>query len=263
VSRLLLCLTVLLLASPALAGPGFDHTYADWDATLRKVVDAQGQVDYEGLAAVPAFGRFVEALAAVGPEDVAQWPREQQVAFWINAYNALTFQTILDAGIPPSIRDIKPEPWEAAKWPVAGRTVSLNWIEHTRLREQLKEPRVHFVLVCAAKSCPVLPNRAVLPTGLDAQLDRFARAFFQDARRNRVDLSTRTVHLSRILDWYGGDFAGLEGSPALGGLDGLNAKETAVVRYLARFLSEADRAVLGGGKISVVYNEYDWSLNRR
>ncbi len=261
--RLLSCCFLLLLATPLQAADGFDHSYADWDATLRRSVDAKGLVDYGSLKAQPAFARFVDSLANVSPEDVASWSRERQVAFWINAYNALTFQTILEAGIPDSIRSIQPDPWEDARWSVAGRSVSLNWMEHTRLREQLKEPRVHFVLVCAAKSCPVLPNRAVLPEGLDAQLERFARAFFQDAARNRIDRAAKTVHLSRILDWYGSDFEGAADLPAIGGLEQLSPKEAAVIRTMARYLSDADRALLGQGGISVVYNEYDWSLNRR
>ena len=260
--RLLLCALFLLPALPA-AGAGFDHGYADWDATLRKVVDGQGAVDYQALRDHPGFERTVASLASVSPEEVAGWSRDQQLAFWINAYNALTFQTILDAGIPASIRDIKPDPWEHGRWSVAGRNVSLNWIEHTRLREQLKEPRVHFVLVCAARSCPTLPNRAVLPEGLDVQLERFGRAFFQDARKNRIDRSAKTVHLSRILDWYGRDFVGLKGVPELPGLDGLGAKEAAVLRTMSTYVSDADRSVLAQGGLTVVYNEYDWGLNRR
>ena len=260
--RVLLCALFLLPALPALAG-GFDHSYPDWDATLRKVVDGQGAVDYDALKDHAGLARTLASFATLSPEDLASWPREQQVAFWINAYNALTFQTILDADIPASIRDIKPDPWEHARWSVAGRTVSLNWIEHTRLREQLKEPRVHFVLVCAARSCPTLPNRALLPEGLDAQLERAARGFFQDAGKNRLDRSGKTVHLSRILDWYGRDFVGLPGLPELPALDGLSAKEAAVLRTMARYVSEADRAVLARGGLTIVYNEYDWSLNRR
>jgi hypothetical protein len=260
--RMLSLLFVLLTASPAVAA-GFDHTYADWDSTLRQTVDAQGRVDYAALDGVTAYRRFIESLASLTAEEVAGWQRDQQVAFWINAYNALTFQTILDADIPTSIRDIKPDPWEQPRWSVAGRKVSLNWIEHTRLRAQLSEARVHFVLVCAARSCPTLPNRAIVPDGLDAQLERAARTFFGDATKNRIDGTSGTVHLSRILDWYGADFVGAEGTPELPGLEGRGAKETAVLRYLAKHVGDADRAVLARGGITVVYNEYDWSLNRR
>jgi len=252
----------LLLASPALAAP-FDQGYAAWDAVLRETVDDQGRVDYSALASQPGFEAFIASFAAVTAEEAAGWPRDEQLAFWINAYNALTMKSIVDAGIPASIRDIKPNAWEAERWSVAGHTISLNWIEHTRLRKQLKEPRVHFVLVCAARSCPILPNRAVLPTGLDGTLDALARRFFRDPSRNRVDAATHTVHLSRILDWYGGDFEGLPGTPEVADTAGLSPKEVAVIRAMAKYATDVDRPVLIAGGLTVVYNEYDWSLNRR
>lgn len=265
---MLLFCSVLFLSAPTDAcasepPPTFDHGYADWDATLRKHVDAAGRVNYAAVAKDPAFDRFVTSVAGVSAEDVNGWTRDRQVAFWINAYNALTFQTILDAKIPASIRDIKPDPWENARWSVGGRTLSLNWIEHTKLRGQLKEPRVHFVLVCAAVGCPTLPNRAVQPEGLDAQLERFTRTFFQDATKNRLDRASKTVHLSRILDWYGQDFVGAEATPDVPGSEALGSKEGAVLRYFARYASEGERAILAGGGFTVAFNEYDWSLNRQ
>ncbi len=244
---------------------GFDHTYANWDAVLRKHVDARGMVDYATLANDERLARFVADIGAVAPEEVGGWSRDQQVAFYINAYNALTFRTVLDALPIASIMDIKQrskdphDPWETARWRVAGRDVSLNWIEHTRLRAGLNEPRVHFVLVCAAKGCPTLPGRAVLPIRLDEQLESFARAFFTDPSKNRADAAGSRIHLSRILEWYGDDF--VPGSPAEPALEGRPAKEAASVRLLARYLPAADVAFIARNEFTVVFNEYDWALN--
>jgi hypothetical protein len=256
-----------LRAAWAAGGPApassFDHGYAAWDAVLKAHVDGSGMVDYAALKAEPGLRQFLSAVAAVKPEEVAAWSAPQQTAFYINAYNALTFQTILDAMPVASIRDIKPDPWENSRWTVAGRTVSLNWIEHSKLRRDLKEPRVHFVLVCAAKGCPRLPNRAVLADGLDAQLERYSKGFLTDPAKNRVDVSGKKVWLSRILEWYGGDFVGFQGAPDLPALASRPEKEQWALRTLAKYAGESERAFLSRGDFSVAFYEYDWTLNAR
>jgi hypothetical protein len=240
----------------------FDHDYGAWNQVLRRHVDGSGRVDYDAVAGDPNLGVFLDAVSAVSPEHVAAFSRDQKVAFYINAYNALTLRTIVDAMPVTSIRDIRPDPWEASKWTVGGRRMSLNEIEHKKLRKDLDEPRVHFVLVCAAVSCPILPARAILPGDLDEQLERAARAFFTDPARNRVDRASGKVYLSRIMDWYGGDFVGAE-APELEGLDGLDRKDAAVIRYMAKYLGDEDRRFLAAGGFSVVHNDYDWGLNGR
>ena len=266
---LLLAFLFATLLSPSsfAGGPttasAFDHKHGELDGLLRRHVDAKGLVDYSGVAGDPALGKFIAAVGAVSPEEVGAWSRAQQIAFYINAYNALTLKTIVVAGTVESIRDIKPDAWENARWTVAGRAVSLNWIEHTKLRETLKEPRVHFVLVCAAIGCPRLPNRAIVAEGLDDQLDALTKAFFADPAKNRVDVAGGKVHLSRILDWYGDDFVGWKGTPAEPALPERPAKEAAAVRLLSRSVGEAERAFLAKGVFTVVFNEYDWALNAR
>ncbi len=224
---------------------GFDHSYAQWDGILRKHVRRDGMVDYAGLASNADLAAFLTTVAEVPAEEVAGWTRSQKIAFYSNAYNAYTFQTILDASPVASIRDIKPDPWEASKWTVAGRTMSLNEMEHKKLRGDLKEVRVHFILVCAAKSCPALPNKAIVPDDLNGQLDRYAKAFFTDTTRNRVDQAGGKVYLSKLLDWYRGDF---DDNPAA---------------YMAKFLDGEAKVFLEGGEFAVVFNYYDWRLNKQ
>lgn len=267
----LLSLAVLLLAlaTPSLApaggsasGDGFDHTHAAWDQILRARVNSKGMVDYAALKKdSAALDAYVGSIAKVTAEEVGSWSRPQQVAFYINAYNALTFRTILDAYPLGSIRDISPDPWENSKWTVAGRTVSLNWIEHTKLRGQFGEARVHFVLVCAAIGCPRLPNRAIVASTLESQLNGATKAFFTDPSKNRIDAAGGKVYLSKIMDWYGDDFVGWSGTPAEPALDGRPAKEASAVRLLAKYASDADKAFLAEGAFTVVFNDYDWALN--
>ena len=139
----------------------FDHSYADWDAVLRSTV-SKGRVDYDAKSSRRALSRFISSLGDVSAEELVGWTRNQQLAFYVNAYNALTFQTIIEAQPVASIRDIEPNAWEAVRWKVAGRMMSLDEIEHKKLRRDLKEPRIHFVVVCAARSCPFV-QRPIIP----------------------------------------------------------------------------------------------------
>jgi hypothetical protein len=261
-------LVALALSSPgaALAGKvaasDFDHSYEGWDGLLRSVVSG-GLVDYAAVARDARLERFISRLAAVDPEAVVAWSRPQQVAFYINAYNALTLQTIVDAMPLKSIRDIKPNAWDNARWTVAGRTISLDTIEHKRLRKDLKEPRVHFVLVCAARSCPELPARAILPAKLDEQLDGAARTFFGDPTKNRINQAGARLELSPILHWFGKDFVDWGAQAKLPVAGERSVAELAAIRTLAAYVSAKDREFLASGSFEVVYNEYDWGLNGR
>ncbi len=257
----------LLFASPLVAQAGaggdFDDTYAGFDGVLRANVDGSGMVNYDALKSNAELSAFLKTVAETPAEEVGSWSRSSQIAFYTNAYNAITIKAILDASPVKSIKDIQPNVWDHEKWTVAGRTVSLNWIEHTKLRKNLSEPRVHFTLVCAAKGCPKLKNRAYTAGNIGAEMEAAAKAFFSDSRKNRVDAAGKKVYLSTLLDWYGDDFLGREGLPEIAGLDGLSAKQQATVRLFAKYLSDADRAALGAGGFSVAYNDYDWALNKQ
>lgn len=256
---LVLCF-VLLGTTSGLAAE-FDHGYRSYDQLLQRHVNGDGWVNYTALASDKRLPAFLEAIGALSAEDVGSWSRDQQVAFYINAYNAITLQTIVEALPLASIKDIQPDPWEDARWLVAGRKVSLNFLEHTRLRKHFKEMRVHFVLVCAARGCPRLPNRAAVATRLDEDLNRWTTAFVRDPARNRVDREGGKVYLSRIFDWYGSDFEGLAAGADRLSFEGLGSKEAGVLRYIHRFLLPDQRAVLEAGRVTVMYSEYDWSLN--
>ncbi len=264
---LLVCLLALLLfpAGPAQAGSdgGFDHAYTGLDGVLRAHVDGEGMVNYAALKGSPELAAFLKSVADVSAEEVGGWSRSSQIAFYTNAYNAITLQAIVDALPTASIRDITPNAWDHERWTVAGRTVSLNWIEHTKLRKNLNEPRVHFTLVCAAKGCPKLKNRAYTAANIGAEMEAAAKTFFSDRTKNRWDAEGKNVYLSKILDWYGDDFVGYKGLPEIAGIDGLSAKQQAGIRLFAKYLSEADRAALGAGGLAVIYNDYDWALNKQ
>jgi hypothetical protein len=243
---------VLLIASPAglLAQPAsFDHSA--FDALLRRHV-AGGMVDYDAFKSSPDFEAYLRRLAGA---DVAGLPSQERLALYINAYNAYTIRLVNKNGERDSIRNINKTlglklkgPWSEQFAVVAGRTHSLDGIEHGIIRKEWREPRIHFALVCAAMGCPPLRSEAYTGERLDAQLDDQARAFLvRSPEKNRVDLRAGTFHASMVLTWYRDDFGG---------------SDAAVARYVAGFYPEGpERELLLSGKARLVKNDYDWTLN--
>ena len=233
----------------------FDHS--EFDVLLRAHVKA-GLVDYDAFAASTAFRHYLGALRAFDP---ASLPRDEQLAFWINAYNAYTIQLINSHHERGSIRNINKSlsfvkaygPWtEKLAW-VGGKAYGLDEIEQKIIRPQYNEPRIHFALVCAAMGCPPLRNEAYTGAMLNRQLEEQGRIFLQESpTKNRVDVPTRTVYLSPIfLEFrdYIKDFGG---------------SKAAVGRYVAHwFPAGAERDLLNSGDFKTVVTTYDWTLNRQ
>lgn len=232
----LIRLALLFTGGAALAQ---DIDASSYDALLHLNVK-DGVVNYAGFQDSTPFKDYVAALAVP-----AELPATaEQVAYNINAYNALAIQGILD-GLSPSSLLGRLRYFKLRKWPLDGRGISLYDLEHAVLRP-LGEPRIHFAIVCASKSCPFLRSEAYTATRLDQQLDAQARAFVNDPSRNRFDKTTRTAHLSEIFKWFDEDFRGA-GS---------------VQKYLAKYVSDADIATdLAQNGYNVEWIPYDWTLN--
>lgn len=243
----------------------FDHDYAAYGALLRDVV-REPQVDYQRLKDMRAALAAVEAsFAAVPFAEVMRWPRDQQMAFWINAYNLLTLRAIvnhypikgswLSLGPRNSIRQIDGV-WTKLTWSVAGRSLTLDDIEHKILRPEFKEPLVHFAVNCASASCPVLASTPYRAAGLHARLESAATWYL--ASPHGLSVAGTTVSVSSIFKWYGGDFVEQFQSK---GPSGGAAVDRAVLGAVATYGPEAARVVALGGRARVRFLDYDWSLN--
>lgn len=244
----------LLATSASADGGSFDHTHAEWAGVLAGAVSTSGAVDYAAIGARRA--RLDGYLAQVSDADPTGWSSAQKLAFYVNAYNAYTVRTVLDAGSPASIRDLDGgKVWDTRKFGVAGRELTLNQIENGEVRP-LGDGRVHAVLNCASKGCPPLPPAPVLATSLEAQLDEGARRW---ARTNGYTLSGSSVGLSQVFDWYAADFTD-ENRGDIPGVDG-NAENA--LWFLSRFVDEPTRARLVAGGLTSSWTPYDWSLNRK
>jgi hypothetical protein len=223
----------------------FDHSA--FDHLLSTHVDAEGYVDYEGLAGeADALDAYLAALAGAPFDALA---RDDKLALLINAYNAFTLRLILDHWPVESIRDIPAaERWEAVRWEVAGGTRSLDQIEHQMIRPDFREPRIHFVLVCAAIGCPPLATEAYTGERLEEQLE--ARTVYTHSRDRwlRYEPGADTIHLTSLYDWYGADFEQVAGS---------------VLDFVAGYDADLARDLEAGHRPKVRFLDYDWALNGR
>ncbi len=216
-----------------------------------------GKVNYRALRADVRLDTYLAHLAATNPDILAD--KQAQLAFWINAYNAYTLKVICDNYPVKSINDLhtgglivgttlKKTVWDRKLVTINDQKISLNYIEHEIIRPQFKDPRAHFALVCASKSCPPLRAEAFEGNKLDEQLDDQGRIFFSQSDKNYLELDKKIAHLSKILDWYARDF-------------GKNDEE--VLLYVSRFLPAELAADIQATpkKWKIKYTKYDWSLN--
>ncbi len=232
----------VLLQKPD-GAPVVSHTL--WDALLKKHVRAGGMVDYRGFVEDSGqLDRYLAILSASHPDEKS-WTREEQMAYWINAYNAFTVKLIVDAYPVASIKDIKRgiafvnSVWDIKFITIEGKKYDLNNIEHGILRKDFADARIHAAVNCASYSCPRLRPEAYTPDRLDAQLDDAMRSFINDPLRNRV--SQEEAAISKIFSWFSGDFKQDAGS---------------IRDYINRYAREK----LGpDGKIT--HQDYDWRLN--
>jgi hypothetical protein len=226
-------------------GASFDHSR--FDALLRTHVDADGLVDYAKLKDAEAqLDSYLGSLAAARFEELG---RDEKLALLLNASNAVTLRLVLDHWPLASIRDIPAaQRWDARRWRLAGENLSLNQIEHERIRPRFKEPRIHFALVCAARGCP--PLRAEVYTGarLEEQLTNQARHVHSDDRWLRFDPSTGELRLTELYNWYESDFRQLRAS---------------VPDYVALHAPSVGGALDAGQRVEVLWIPYDWSLNEK
>lgn len=231
-----------------------DHS--EWDRLLKRytVSEADGirRVAYARLKAEGRGGlkAYIAALQAV---EVTSLDRSEQLAFWVNLYNAKTIDIVLDAYPVASIKDINlgggllaavtGGPWKAKVLTVQGRSLSLDDIEHAILRPVFKDARVHYVLNCASLGCPDLDAEALTGATADIRLDAAARNFINHPRA--VSISEGSVTLSSIYKWFADDFG---------------SDESAVLAHIRRYAGPALKPKLESITHIGDYR-YDWSLN--
>lgn len=237
-SKLLLTLAgfMTIVAQPSVS----QVSHETWNAILQKNVSASGNVNYrEMLKDRTALDSYLKLLSDNSPK--ADWTSNERKAYWINAYNAFTISLILQNYPVKSIKDIGgffKSPWDIEFINIGGTPYTLNHIEHEILRKEFDDPRIHFAIVCASRSCPNLRNEAFDASPLDKQLDEQATAFINDNTKN--EFASRAIKVSKIFDWFEKDFI----------------KKGSLIDFLNKYSRvRIDRSA------SVSYSSYDWNLN--
>lgn len=183
-----------------------------WDELVKVHVKPNGLVDYRGfIRDKPKLEQYLKLISENAP-DRKTWSKNQQLAYWINAYNAFTVKLIVDHYPVKSIRDLGPElkiplikdVWHYKFFKIGGVESSLDEIEHSILRKEFEEPRIHFAINCASVSCPPLLNEAFTAEKLESQLQKVAVTFVNDPSRNKI--TPDAVQISSIFSWFKGDF---------------------------------------------------------
>ncbi|KZX58316.1 hypothetical protein A3709_02300 [Halioglobus sp. HI00S01] len=233
-ARLILVLFVLPYSALAQLDVG------SWNELLGEAVN-NGYVRYSQWDNNARFDALVEEIAAA---DVSEMTRDEKLVFYINTYNILAARGILDGRSPATL-------WgrylyfKRDKYTVAGEPLSLHALEHDRILP-LGEPRIHFAIVCASMSCPILQSEAYTVQALDQQLDSAARQFINDEARNKFWPDEGRAELSSIFKWFEEDFVTAAGS---------------VQAYVASYVEGDFAPLLREKKLKVEYLDYDWSLN--
>ncbi|MFZ0927006.1 MAG: DUF547 domain-containing protein [Syntrophobacteraceae bacterium] len=204
-----------------------------------------GVVDYAGLKREEeAVNRYLDQLERIYTRDL---PKNERLAFYINAYNVKAIKLVLMGY--PGIKSIKEmgsvwsSPWRRQLCKIDGKFMSLDDIENQIVRPRFHDPRTHFALNCASKSCPPLLSEPYRGDVLDSQLDSSARAFINNPQSNY--LNGNTLYMSKIFDWYEGDF------------------KEGVLGFFMKFAEPNLKKQLGerADRIKIEYLDYDWSLN--
>ncbi|MEO7444805.1 MAG: DUF547 domain-containing protein [Ferruginibacter sp.] len=238
---------VFALAFPLLLAAQKAPSHDQWTKVLGKYVNEAGLVNYKGLLKDKAsLDAYLKTLSDNPPKD--SWSKEEQMAFWINAYNAFTIDLILQHYPVKSIKDIGASikiPFVSTGWDIkfiniGGKKYDLNNIEHGILRKKFDDPRIHFALVCASMSCPKLRNEAYTAAKINQQLEAAGKDFLNDKSKN--DITSSRARISNYFSWYKRDFTDKSSLP-----DFIN-------KY-------SNTKMNGNTKIS--YLDYNWSLNEQ
>ena len=219
-----------------------DHNI--WNGILKDYVDDIGAVNYQEIQKDSLrLNQYLKVVSSNHPND-KNWSKNEQLAYWINAYNAFTVHLIIRNYPTESIREIAGSiPFINSAWDyefiiIENHLYDLNDIEHGIIREYYPEPRTHFALVCAAKSCPILRNESYEPETLQEQLQEQAVDFINDKSKNTI--SNEVSEISKIFMWYNGDFnENMELWEYLNKYSSIKLNETSEIDYV----------------------DYDWQLN--
>jgi len=214
-----------------------------------------GMVDYSSLQKDKRLDKYLEELTYT---DLQNFSENEKLSFWINAYNAFTIKIVADNYPVESITDLHSggkiigyllgkTVWDKEFITINKKQYSLNDIEHEILRK-MNEPRIHFAIVCASISCPVLRSEAYEADKLEMQLEDQTKIFLNDPGRNHFDTTNKEACLSKVFDWFDEDFG---------------TTDEDLLKFISKYLPEniSKDIIVNIGEWDISYNNYNWDLN--
>jgi len=234
----------------------FDHS--SWNELVqRHVRDGGRRFDYVGLKADEE--QFEAYLGALATADLPALSSNEIQALFANAYNAYTIRTILDHVSVDGTFDIEsiqdvPDVFGRKTHTVGGFLLSLDNMEHNVLRPLFKDPRFHFAVNCASISCPPLPTHAFTGDRIEDQLDTVTKNALTNPDYVSVDDDGKVLLVTKIMDWYGGDFVNPE----------YTGSEKTLPEFIAKYATDEVRELVAarGDSVTVKFRDYEWALNR-
>ena len=247
-----LALLAVLVAPVAAAAP---PDYKVWGELLSKYYDPAKGMNYKALKAndKKAMDDLRHQMATV---DVLALSRPDQLAYWINLYNINVVGLVADHYPISSIKDLSTDPFiklnvfKKDSVQTKKGAISLNDVENDKIRDGFKDPRIHFAINCAAKSCPPIRTEPFEGARISDQLDDQVRKFLNGPNGARLEKNgvQVVVHVTKIMDWFSADFQKWSGGQ---------------IAFLKRFVSGDKRNQMdaSGNQIDLKFDDYDWKLN--
>jgi len=235
--RLLVSLALVVASVASSRAESWTDTY---NRLLGKYVTSGGVKYAEWKANAADMQAIQSVVDGIAKENVSAMAKQQQLAFYINAYNAWILHEALGKYPTKSVKDALFTFFTSKRITVAGQQMSFNALEKDTIRSKFGEPRVHFALNCASRSCPPLNRTAFSADKLDGQFETLAKGYVNSEHGVKFNAAAKSADLSKIFDWYKDDFKADGGALAF-----INKRRTPPI--------PAD------AKIS--YQDYDWNLN--
>ncbi len=227
----------------------FDHNHTLLTKVLKKFLvpgEISTLVKYQELKEDRAeFDTYLKGLESLSKSEFSNFNQNQKLSFWINAYNAYTLKLIIDNYPLESIKDLGSllsSPWKKKFIKLFDKVMTLDDIEHGTIRKKFKEPRIHFAVNCASMGCPSLADEAFTESNLESLLQKMSLKFINNDKKNSYNIQEKTMRLSKIFLWYGGDFKEKFGS-------------------YKKFIQTLKPGVKDLAKFRVKWNKYGWKLN--
>lgn len=210
--------------------------YAIWDRLLKANIASNGDVNYKGfMKSKVMFDRFLNILSTTVIDN--NWSTNDKIAYWINVYNAYTIKLIIDNYPVKSIKDIY-SPWKLEFFKINNEPMSLGDVEHEILRK-FGDPRIHFAINCASRSCPRIIQTTYRGRNLDRLLERQTIEYINNPDLNMV--TDKSYKLSKLFSWFGKDF---------------KMKDKTIVNFVNKF---SDIKIVNQKNLGFI--KYDWELN--